>query len=43
MFTDFSDERMAKWQIFGYSNFNAYFPHITGCFHLQIYAVYNMT
>ena len=25
------------------SKFNAYFPHITGCFHLQMYAVFSMT
>ena len=26
-----------------FSKFNAYFPHITGCFHLQIYAVFSLT
>ena len=25
------------------SKFNAYYPHITGCFHLKIYAVFSMT
>ena len=25
------------------SKFNAYFPHITGCFHLQIHAIFSMT
>ena len=38
--------RMAKWQKVSatVSKFNAaYFPHITGCFHLQIYALFSMT
>ena len=44
MFTHFSDERMAIGKVLvTVSNFNAYFPHITGCFHLQIYAVFTMT
>ena len=25
------------------SKFNVYFPHLTGCFHLQTYAVFSMT
>ena len=44
MFTYFSDERMAKWQGFRVtvSKFLAYFPHITGCFHL-LCAVISLT
>ena len=26
-----------------FSKFNAYFPHIIGCFHLQLYVEFNMT
>ena len=44
MFTHFSDKRMAKCIVLvTVSKFNAYFPHITGCFHLQIYAVFSLT
>ena len=36
MFTHFSEERMTMWQIsVTVSKFNAYLPHITGCFHLH--------
>ena len=45
MFRHFSDESMI-WPSdkvsFTVSNFNAYFPHITGCFHLQICAVFSL-
>ena len=38
---------MSEWQsgkvLVTFSNLNAYFPHITGCFYLQIYAVFSMT
>ena len=41
MFTHFSDERMAKWKVSVTVNtFNAYFLYMTGCFYLQICAVF---
>ena len=44
LFMHFSDERMAKCIVsVTVSKFNAYFPHILGCFHLQSYAVFSMT